>query len=150
MAKTKKTEGQKVREAMDGPSVEHDQLINHMLDRKREKYARKSDASESGAKVSELLDETGLNSKAYNWGSQILGVLDKKDGQAKAMDIIRSLKVVLPMLESHVGGQSTTDMFDGKPPADAANEAETGSEEKPEEKSDGNTITPIEFVGDAG
>ena len=164
----KKSEGQMVREAMDGPSVEHDALIDHMGARIREEHARSSDGSESAAKVAKLLEETGLNSQAYSWGKSILKKLPKKDGQAKAMDVIRSLKLILPMLESHVGGQTTADMFDGKPPPDGGGETQPEPDDEVEasdgpdiveddeqvdfnaavDENEGNVVTPIQFGGD--
>jgi hypothetical protein len=112
-----KSEGQKVREAYDGPKVEHDALIDQIEQRSKEEYARGSDAAESGAKVKEFLDETGLNSQAFSWGKSIMKKLPKKDGQAKAMDVIRSLEVILPMLKNHIGGQGTAEMSLPEPEA---------------------------------
>jgi hypothetical protein len=105
-----KSEGAAVRAAFDGPTVEHDALLGQIEARIREEYARSSDASESGAKTSDFLDETGLNSQVFAWSKSIIKKLPKKDGQAKAMDMIRSWEVVLPMLKAHVSGQP--DLFD--------------------------------------
>lgn len=105
------SEGKEVRQAFDGPDLEHDALIEQINSRSAEEYERGSDASESGAKIKEFLEETGMNSQAFTWCKSIMKKLPKKDGQAKAMDIIRSLKTALPMIESHVAGQSTPDMF---------------------------------------
>lgn len=129
-----KSEGAKVREAIDGPQVEHDALISEILARAAEQHARSSDASESAAKVSKFLEDTALNSQAYNWVSSILKKMPKKDGQAKAMDIIRSLKAVLPMIEAHVAGQGTGEMDLGEP--------EPAEEPSPEPES---TVTPVNF-----
>jgi hypothetical protein len=90
--------------------VTHDDLISELGQRKHEETKRKSDASESGDKTKKFLERTGLNSQAFSWGGSILKKLDKKDGEHKAMDIIRSLKVMLPMLEDQVKGQSTVQM----------------------------------------
>jgi hypothetical protein len=90
--------------------VTHDDLISELGQRKHEETKRKSDASESGDKTKKFLERTGLNSQAFSWGGSILKKLDKKDGEAKAMDIIRSLEVMLPMLKNQVQGQSTMDM----------------------------------------
>lgn len=155
----KKSEGQMVREAFDGPSVDHDELIDHMDARIREEHARSSDGSESAAKVTALLEKTGLNSQAYSWGKSILKKLPKKDGQAKAMDVIRSLELILPMLKSHVGGQSSADMFDGKPPEDDSgteqpepDEIESDDEDTADfnaavDQVESNVVTPIDFGG---
>ena len=74
----KKSEGQAVREAFDGPQTEHDELIDQMEARMREEHARGSDASESAAKVSAFIDKTGLNTQAFSWGKTILKKLPKK------------------------------------------------------------------------
>lgn len=134
-------EGAEVRKAFDGPTVEHDELISFFEARIAEEYSRSSDASESASKTSDFLDKTGLNSQAASWGKTILKKLPKKDGQAKAMDIIRSMKAMLPMLENHVGGQGTAEMFPedepSKPKAEAGmNSPETQPEptEDPDEE----------------
>ncbi len=67
-----KSEGAAVREAFDGPEVEHDALISFYEARIAEEHARSSDASESAAKVNQFLEETGLNSQACSWGKSIL------------------------------------------------------------------------------
>lgn len=103
-------EGKKVRQAYDGPSVEHDKLIGQLEARIREEVARSSDASESAAKLKTFLDETELNSQAVSWMKVILKKLPKKDGQVKAMDVIRSLEEMIPMIKNHVGGQGTSEM----------------------------------------
>ncbi len=124
----KKSEGQAVREAFDGPKVEHDQLIDQIEARAREQHARASDASESAAKVSAFIEQTALNTQAYSWMSSIIKKLPKKDGQAKAMDIIRSLEVGLPMIKAHVGGQGTGEM-DLEGPDDEADEADDSDDD---------------------
>lgn len=161
-----KFKGQEVREAFDGPTVNHDELIDHIEARAREEHARKSDASESGAKTSEFIEETGMNSQALSWLGSIVKKLPKKNGQSKAMDIIRSLKHGLPMIEAHVAGQGTIEMELGEAESDAGNPV---SEAEPEEVAadaevdpeteefnaevdaavgDG-TVTPIDFGGAA-
>tara|TARA_R110000851_G_scaffold22626_13_gene67027 strand:- start:104 stop:610 length:507 start_codon:yes stop_codon:yes gene_type:complete len=165
MAKTK-SEGQEVREAFDGPKVEHDALISHYAARDHEKGERSSDASESADKTNKFLDETGLNSQALRWGGSIVGKLAKKDGQNKAMDIIRSMKCLLPMLENHVAGQGTTEMNLGEAETDPADgDAETSDDQPDVDQiiKDGDpdladeaaefdaqassTVTPINFGG---
>ena len=128
----KQTEGQEVRRAYDGPDLDHDKLIDQIEARSAEEYARGSDAAESGAKLKTFLEETGMNSQAFSWSKSILKKLPKKDGQAKAMDVIRSLKKALPMIEAHVAGQTTAEMF----PED---------EQRPDETKADDTVTPIDF-----
>ena len=96
-------------------TVTHDALIDQITARMAEEYARASDASESGAKIKEFLEETNLNSQAFSWLKSIVKKLPKKDGQAKAMDIIRSMRIGLDMIENHVQGQGTQEMDLGEP-----------------------------------
>lgn len=91
-------------------NVDHDELISELGNRMAEEYARGSDASESGAATKAYLEKTNLNSQAFSWAKAILKKLPKKDGQTKAMDVIRSLNVLLPMIENHVVGQGTAEM----------------------------------------
>jgi len=114
-------EGKTVRQAMDGPDVEHDKLIEFVSIRNREDKDRASSAGESRQKIGEFLDETGLNGKALSWLRQILKTRDKSDGTTKAMDIIRSLEFALPMVKAEVAGQP--DLFDA--PADPLDEEDT-------------------------
>ena len=115
MAK-KKTEGEEVRQAFDGPDIDHDVLISNMAARNDEDAERASSAGESRSAIGAFLEETGMNSKAYSWCRQIL----KKKKQADQMAIIMSLETALPMIKAHVAGQSTADMFDEDPDALAA------------------------------
>jgi hypothetical protein len=135
-----KSEGAAVREAYDGPSVEHDALIQQILDRAKEQTARSSDASESAALVKEFLEDTGVNSKAYQWASVIVKTMDKKDGQHKAMDIIRSMEVLLPMIKNHVGGQGTAEMDLGD---DADPDEQIDAETEAMDDDDGSTVVPF-------
>jgi len=114
MAKPKSV-GAQVRSAMDGPTLDHDELIGQITDREREAYARRSDAAESGAKVKDFLEETDLNSKAYAVLAAILKLVEKKDGVAKAMDVIRSLEAGLPLIKNHIAGQGSAEMDLGEP-----------------------------------
>lgn len=130
MAKEKPI-GQKVREALDGPQVEHDALINQIEARAKEQRARTMDAGESGAKVQHFLETTGLNSQAYSWLSSIFKKLDKKDGQHKAMDVITSLETGLPLLKNHVLGQGTDPMDLGEPDAAPVDVVEAPADDAP-------------------
>jgi hypothetical protein len=105
------SEGAEVRHAFDGPKLDHDKLIGHIGARIKEEHERSSDGSESAAKVSAFLEETGLNSQAYSWMKTIVKKLPKKDGMVKAMDVIRSIEAALPMVKAHVSGQNTAEMF---------------------------------------
>lgn len=113
-----KSEGKSVNVAFKGPSIEHDELIGFSAARNDEDRKRASSAGESRAKIKEWLEETGMNGKALSWLRQILKTADKDDGQAKAMDVIMSLKKGLPMVEAHVAGQGTGSLdLDGEEPA---------------------------------
>lgn len=125
MAKAQ-SEGEQVRRAYDGPTLDHDKLIGHIGARIKEEHERSSDGSESAAKVSAFIEETGMNSQAYSWMKTIIKKLPKKDGQVKAMDVIRSIEAALPMIKAHVAGQSTAEMFpEEQPAAEPAPKAET-------------------------
>lgn len=158
MAKTK-SDGQQIRETLDGPKVEHDALISFYAARAHEAGERSSDAGESADKTAKFLDETGLNSQAHRWGGSIVGKLKKKDGQSKAMDIIRSMKVLLPMLENHVAGQGSAEMDLGEPEtSDASADDQDGDtnvedieiEDDVSGDDETNVVTPINFGGEAG
>lgn len=113
-----KSEGKSVNVTFNGPSIEHDELIGFSAARNDEDRKRASSAGESRAKIKEFLDDTGMNGKALSWLRQILKTADKDDGQAKAMDVIMSLKKGLPMVEAHVAGQGTGSLdLDGEEPA---------------------------------
>lgn len=168
-----KTEGQQVREAIDGPQVEHDALITQFQERMAEEHARSSDSSESASKVNKFLDETALNSQAFSWGKSIMKKLPKKDGQSKAMDVIRSLETILPMIKNHVAGQGTGEMDLEGPQDEAeteeeqdleADDAEMESEvadidadleedtaefDQQADQTEDDTVTPIDFGGAA-
>lgn len=116
-----KSEGIKVNVAFKGPTIEHDKLIDFSVARNQEDRKRASSAGESRALIKGFLDDTGMNGKALSWLRHILKTADKDDGQAKAMDIIMSLKKVLPMVEAHVAGQGTASLdLDG--PAEPADD----------------------------
>lgn len=103
MARKKKGEGETVRIAFDGPSLDHDKTIGEMEARNREDGERASSAGESRAAIKAFLDDTNMNPKAFSWCRVILKANDKD--QAKVMDMIRSLEVALPMVKAHVSGQ---------------------------------------------
>lgn len=143
---TKKNEGAEVRKAFDGPKVEHDDLIDQIQARAAEQHARSSDASESAAKVSAFIEKTGLNTQAFSWLSSILKKLPKKDGQGKAMDIIRSLEVGLPMVKAHVGGQGTGEMdLDGPTPEEEIRQDADDFEAAAADDDESGNVTPLDL-----
>lgn len=99
----KKSEGTEVRHAMNGPDIEHDQLIGNIDARNYEDTERASSAGESRSKIGGFLEQTGMNAKAYSVCRLIL----KQKTIDKQMDIIRSLETALPMIKAHVSGQQS-------------------------------------------
>jgi len=129
MAKKDTGVGAEVRKAMDGPKVEHDALLDRIEIQVAKQFERSSDASGSGEELKEFIEATGLNTTAYKFAENLFKTSKKKDGQTKAMDVIRSIKLLVPMMESHIGGQP--DMLDK---AAAELEADPKPAEKPKSK----------------
>lgn len=102
--------GKIVRTSFDGPDVDHDRLIGFIDARNREDRERSSSAGESRQMIGEFIEDTAFNGKALAFLRQIKKVALKDNGQARAADIIRSLKVGLPMIENDILGQGTADM----------------------------------------
>tara|TARA_R110000868_G_scaffold237132_9_gene491633 strand:- start:37695 stop:38204 length:510 start_codon:yes stop_codon:yes gene_type:complete len=115
--------------------VTHDALLGQIEARTKEEHARQSDAGESSAKITKFLEDTGLNGQAFSWLKTIMKKLPKKNGEQKAMDIIRSLNVGLPMLEDHIVGQGTQPLGLGEP-ADYEGDGET----PPDDDGDGEEV----------
>lgn len=111
-------------------TVSHDELIDQITARSKEEYARQSDAGESGAKVNEFLEKTGMNGQAFGWLKSIMKKLPKKDGASKALDIIRSLEKGLPMVKNHIEGQEPSlglgDPADYEDPEDEPEDEDDG------------------------
>ncbi len=127
-------EGTEVRRAHDGPDIDHDEMIDFSTARNREDRERASSAGESRQKIGGFLEKTGMNSQAFSWCRSILKKLDKNEGQAKAMDIISSLRKALPMVEAHVRGQGTAEMFPEANEVEQVPFDEPAAEEKPKAK----------------
>lgn len=148
-----KTEGKTVSVAFKGPEIEHDELIGFSAARNDEDRKRASSAGESRAKIKEFLDDTGMNGKALSWLRQILKTADKDDGQAKAMDVIMSLKKGLPMVEAHVAGQGnySFDLDGPEAPAEPAEDdpAYDGDDPETAAESDDFMAQVDENMGDA-
>jgi hypothetical protein len=119
MTMSDNADGAAVRRAIDGPDIDHDELISFIAARNQEDGDRASDAGESRQAIGEFVERTGMNAKALAWMRQILKANNKS--QAKAMDIILSVEKALPMIKAHVAGQGTPDMFpEDESPADVA------------------------------
>lgn len=158
MAK-KKSDGAAVRQAMDGPQVDYDELMTH-----HQKWAdgESSDASSAGERreqIGKFAEKCGLENKAL---SQFrAGMKIKNEG--KQRDWLRSMKVLLAMAESAITGNQPDLMPDapvqtkGAKPVEAEPDdagAEESSEEAPaEEATDpepkGGSVTAIDFGGGA-
>ena len=100
------------------PDITHDKVIDFQMGRIAEERRIASASGENRKVIQSFLEETGLNSQAVSWSKTILKKLDKDAGEAKAMDIIRSLKKLLPMVEDHVKGQQSTMDLPEPEPAD--------------------------------
>lgn len=112
-----KGEGAEVRRAFDGPNVDHDTFIDFAIKQNDADRRRAASAGESRAEIKEFLDQTDLHSKAVSWMRVILKTNERDNGQAKAMDCIRSIEKLLPMVKAHVAGQGTGEMdFEGDEP----------------------------------
>lgn len=107
MARPKKKTDETVK-AFTAPDVDHDTLIDFTLARNAEDAKRASDAGETRQAIGAFIDKTNLHPKAYAQARAILKQAAKHQG--KAVDWIRSLKHVLPMVESHITGQGTLEM----------------------------------------
>jgi hypothetical protein len=112
-----KSEGTEVRHAMNGPDIEHDVLIGKIDKWNGEDRARASTAAETRGEIGEFTERTGLHPKALSFLRLIKKTAGKDGGQAKAMDIIRSIKKGLPMVEADVAGQADLPGLDEEPVA---------------------------------
>lgn len=114
MARKKKSEGAEVRAAFDGPEIEHDALIAKIATFNNADAERASDAGTTRQQIGAFLDETNLNGKAF---SVLRGLLKEKK-RDKAMDMIRSLEIGLPMIKLHLGGNQPELNLDSDGPDD--------------------------------
>lgn len=123
MARPKKSEGAKVREAMDGPKFDTNELLSFIGARNLEDSERASDAATSRQQIGEFLEKTGINKKAMSW----IRSLFKQKKQTDQADIIRSLKVLVPIAEQELLGNQP-DFLEGltstEPEASAVEVAE--------------------------
>lgn len=101
------SEGAEVRHAMNGPDVEHDHLIGKIDRWNSEDRARASTAAETRGEIGQFTEQTGMNPKALSFLRTIKKTAAKDGGQAKAMDIIRSIEKCLPMIKADISGQQS-------------------------------------------
>lgn len=124
----RKSEGTEVRHAMNGPDIDHDKLIGKIDKWNGEDRARASTAAETRGEIGQFTESTGVNPKALSFLRSIKKVAAREGGQAKAMDIIRSIEKGLPMVKADIGGQqSEMDLADQEP----VTEPEVEPEEAP-------------------
>lgn len=148
------TEGQEVRRAFDGPDIDHDQLIGRASRHNMEDADRASSAAETRQDIGAFLESTGLNNKAYSVLRQIMKAGDKS--RDKAMDVIRSLEKGLPMVKSHIGGQTTAEMDfpepvdEGDLPNQSYTEHEPSDEERDFNDEVDEVVKPLSFGRIAG
>lgn len=102
-----KSEGTEVRHAMTGPDIDHDALIGKVEKWNDEDRARASTAAETRGEIGDFTERTGMNPKALSMVRTIKKAAMKDGGQAKAMDIIRSLEMALPMVKADISGQQS-------------------------------------------
>ena len=107
-----KSEGAEVRHAMTGPDIDHDKLIGKIDKWNGEDRARASTAAETRGEIGQFTEATGVNPKALSFLRSIKKVAAREGGQAKAMDIIRSVEKALPMIKADIGGQQSEMGFD--------------------------------------
>lgn len=100
-----KSEGKTVRVALSGPDIEHDQLIGKIDKWNGEDRERASSAAETRGEIGGFVENTGMNAKALSMLRTIKKAAARDGGQAKAMDIIMSLKKGLPFVEADITGQ---------------------------------------------
>jgi hypothetical protein len=113
-------EGAEVRSAMNGPDIEHDHLIGKIDKWNGEDRARASTAAETRGEIGQFFERTNMNAKALSMLRTIKKAAAKDGGQAKAMDIIRSLEKGLPMIKADVVGQEELPGLDEEPVEPAA------------------------------
>lgn len=116
MARKPKAPSSEVRHAMNGPEIEHDELIGKIDKWNGEDRARASTAAETRGEIGAFTERTGMNPKALSMVRTIKKAALKDGGQAKAMDIIRSLELALPMVKADIGGQQSEMDLDGDEP----------------------------------
>ena len=121
MAKsTGKSEGAQVRAAFDGPDIDYDTFIAHHSDQQRYEDSAQSKMGEARQKRGDFLEETNLNGKAV---PAIRSGLKIKD-DAKQFDWLRSMKVLIAIVDEHITGNTTPDMFDAAPSQESDGQAE--------------------------
>jgi hypothetical protein len=129
MARKKKSEGAAVRQAMDGPQVEYDELLNKHQIWATEEGDAASDAGTRRQQIGAFADKHGLNNKAL---SQFrAGMKQKKEDSRR--DWVRSMEVLLAHARAAVFGNQpdmldTTEAKDAKQPEPS--EAEPAEEEE--------------------
>lgn len=123
-----KSEGKAVRVAIEGPDIEHDKLIGNIDKWNGEDRERASSAAETRGEIGQFTESSGMNAKALSMLRTIKKAAARDGGQAKAMDIIMSLKKGLPMVEADITGQQAQLCFEATEPDVVGDVADKGLE----------------------
>lgn len=123
-----KSEGKAVRVAIEGPDIEHDKLIGNIDKWNGEDRERASSAAETRGEIGQYTESSGMNAKALSMLRTIKKAAARDGGQAKAMDIIMSLKKGLPMVEADITGQQAQLPFEATEPDVVGDVADKGLE----------------------
>ncbi len=148
MARPKKSEGTEVRHAITGPEIDHDKLIGKIDKWNDEDRARASTAAETRGEIGDFTERTGMNPKALSMLRTIKKAAMKDGGQAKAMDIIRSLEAGLPMVKADVAGQQSEMDLDAAPMTEAIEPDEAPVLTRPTYEADGSVDPDIAAESD--
>lgn len=135
MARKQKSEGR----SDAPPSVGHDELIDQIEALNRSDEARQMIASEDREAVQEFLEATNLNPRAFSWCRSILKMKD----HGKAMDLMRSLDLALPMVRAHLTGQQPELFSDDCVPLDPVPEAVPPGLRSPSYEADEDFLAPV-------
>lgn len=105
--------------------IDQEAVLQAMQDFNTEDSERASDAGESRQRIGEFLESTGINNKAFSHCRMVLRM--KKDD--KRQDWLRSMRALMPLMESQIAAIGTRDAFDVPQEAvDLARQAEAAQE----------------------
>lgn len=98
--------------------VTYEDFITFAAARNREDAERASTAGESRQKIGEFIEETGVNGRALGFCRSIL----KQKKYGTQMDMIRTVKELLPHVEAYVQGQGGPELPFDEPVKDTVAE----------------------------
>lgn len=109
--------------------IDQEAVLQAMQDFNTEDSERASDAGESRQRIGEFLESTGINNKAFSHCRMVLRM--KKDD--KRQDWLRSMRALMPLMESQIAAIGTKDAFDVPQEAvDLARQAEAQAAQEPQ------------------